>query len=131
MLSELSIFEYPINAIMEIVLDHEQKPQGVFLPLKEWEHLRHVINRASDLYKLMDELTQKDVFDMDADEFAAHLLPVAENAARQSLEQGLYFSYPSRLEGEPATFIHEYQNGRKVLVKVDNQTGKEQFLKNL
>ncbi len=25
---------------MEIILDHEQKPQGVFLPLAEWKYRR-------------------------------------------------------------------------------------------
>ena len=116
---------------MEVVLDHDQKPQGVFLPLNEWEELKHGINRASDLYKLMDELSNKDIFDMDAAEFASHLAPVAQATAQQALDAGLYHSYPSGLEGEPATFIHEYQNGRKILIKIDGQTGKEHFIKNL
>lgn len=80
---------------MEIVLDHDQKPQGVFLPLDEWEQLKHGINRASDLYKLMDELSQKDIFDMNADEFSAYLAPVAQSVVQAAHDQDLYFSYPS------------------------------------
>lgn len=116
---------------MEVVLNHEQKPQGVFLPLAEWEQLKHVINKASELYKLMDELSQKDIFDMDAEEFAAHLAPVAKDVVGTALNQGLYFSYPAGGQELPSTFIHEYKNGRKVLIEVDAQTGKEHFIRNL
>lgn len=116
---------------MEIILDHEQKPQGVFLPLAEWNTLKHGINAASELYKLMDELSQKDVFDMDAAEFSAYLAPVASKAVQQALDQDLYFSYPADPNEHPGTFIHEYKNGKKVLIKIDSQTGKEHFIKNL
>jgi hypothetical protein len=44
---------------MEVVLDQQQKPQGVFLPLAEWEQLRHGVSTSSELYKLMDKLTEK------------------------------------------------------------------------
>lgn len=115
---------------MEVVLNHEQKPQGVFLALAEWEQLKHGINKASELYKLMDELSQKDIFDMDANEFAAHLAPVAKDTANKALDQGLYFSYPTGGQEPCSTFIHEYKNGRKVLIEVDSQTGKEHFIRN-
>jgi len=116
---------------MEVFLNHEQKPQGVFLPLAEWEQLKHGVNKASELYKLMDELSQKDIFEMDVNEFAAHLAPVAKDAVAKALEQGLYFSYPAGGQELRSTFIHEYQSGRKVLIEVDVQTGKEHFIRNL
>ena len=116
---------------MEVVLDQQQKPQGVFLPLDDWEQLKHVINRASDLYKLMDDLTHPDIFEMDAHAFAGYVAPIAQDAVHKAFDQGLYFSYPSGNEDLPSTFIHEYKNGKKVLVKIDTQTGKEHFLKNL
>ena len=116
---------------MEVVLNHEQKPQGVFLALGEWEQLKHGINKASELYKLMDELIQKDIFDMDAGEFAAHLAPIAKDTANKALDQGLYFSYAAGEKEPGSTFIHEYKNGRKVLIEVDAQIGKEHFIRNL
>jgi len=116
---------------MEVVLDQQQKPQGVFLPLAEWEQLRHGINKGSELYKLMDELSQQDVFEMNVNEFKAHLTPVIESTVQQTLEQGAYISYPADIQDDPAMFIHEYKDGKRVLVRVDVNTGKEQFIRDL
>lgn len=115
---------------MEVILDNEKKPSGVYLPLTEWETLKYGINKASTLYKLMDELSHPDIFDMDANEFSQYMEPVAAEAVNKALESGLYVSYPAGAE-LPDAFIHEYQSGRKVLVEVDKQTGKEHFIRNL
>ncbi|MDB5145752.1 MAG: hypothetical protein JWQ66_4465 [Mucilaginibacter sp.] len=115
---------------MKIILDSDQHPKGIYFPLDEWEKFKHHINSSSDLYKLMDELSHQDVFDMDKAEFADYLLPVAENAAKKALDQGLYFSYPAG-DDVPGAFIHEYLNGKKILVEIDETTGKEHFLKQL
>ncbi len=116
---------------MEVILDNEQKPRGVFLPLAEWEILKPGVNKASDLYKLMDELSQPDIFDMNPEQFSEYLAPVAEDTVRQALDDGLYFSYPAGSKELPGAFIHEYKNGKKVLIEIDNQTGKEHFIRNL
>ncbi|WP_158829348.1 hypothetical protein [Mucilaginibacter lacusdianchii] len=116
---------------MEIVLDQQQKPQGIFLPLSEWEQIKPSVSKASALYKLMDELTQKDIFEMDPDEFAVHLAPVAQEATQRAFVQGLYVSYRAGLHSPENYFVHEYQNGRKVLVSVDAETGKDHFVRNL
>lgn len=116
---------------MEVILDDKQQPKGVYIPLREWEQLKHGIYKASELYKLMDELSQPDVFDMDADELSAHLSPVAEQVVKETFDQDLYISYPAVSAGLPNAFIHEYRNGKKVLVQVDTNTGKEHFIRNL
>ncbi|QJD97187.1 hypothetical protein HH214_15565 [Mucilaginibacter robiniae] len=116
---------------MEVVLDQQQKPQGVFLPLSEWEQLRHGINKASELYKLMDELSEKDIFAMDDQEFKSLLAPVIREAVQSSLDQGLYFSYSAGIKDDPALFIHEYKDGKRVLIRVDAATGREHFVKDL
>lgn len=116
---------------MEVVLDQQQKPQGVFLPLAEWEQLRHAVSTSSELYKLMDELTEKDIFTMDDREFKAHLQPVIKEAIQASLDQGLYFSYSAGIKEDPALFIHEYKDGKRVLIRVDAATGREEFIKDL
>ena len=114
---------------MEVILDNEHKPRGVFLPLAEWETLKPGIDEASDLYKLMDELCQPDVFDMNAQQFSEYLAPVVEQTVLQALDDGLYFSYPADSNEFPEAFVHEYKNGRKVLIRIDSKTGKEHFIK--
>ena len=79
----------------------------------------------------MDELTTKDVFDMNNGEFKAHLAPVLNEAIQKSLDEGLYFSYPADINEDPAMFIHEYKDGKRVLVRVDINTGREEFVRNL
>jgi hypothetical protein len=116
---------------MEVVLDQQRKPQGVFLPLAEWEQLRHGINKTSELYKLMDELSEKDIFAMDDKEFKAHLEPVITEAVQVSLDQGLYFSYSAGIKEDPTMFIHEYKGGKRVLIRVDAATGREEYIKDL
>lgn len=41
-----------------------------------------------------------------------------------------YIIYPAP-NNEPNWFIHEYPSGRKVLVEVDPNTGKETFIRQL
>ncbi len=80
----------------------------------------------------MDELNQKDIFDMDAKLNSPLIWPrLQAPAVQQALDQDLYFSYPADPNEHPGTFIHEYKNGKKVLIKIDSQTGKEHFIKNL
>ena len=45
----------------------------------------------------------------------------------ETIEQP-YTTHPT---GTPGQFIHEYPNGRRVLVQVDPQTGKETFIREL
>jgi hypothetical protein len=45
----------------------------------------------------------------------------------QTIEQD-YTSQPTDIPGQ---FIHEYPNGRRVLVEVDSITGKETFIREL
>lgn len=116
---------------MEVILDTNQKPTGVFLSLSEWEQVKPGVNSSSSLYKLMDELSHRDVFDMNSQELADHLQPVIEQTVKQALDNGLYFSYPADPDGFPGAFIHEYKNGKKVLIEIDTQTGREHFIKNL
>jgi len=116
---------------MEVVFDSEQRPRGVFLPLDEWESLKPDVSEASDLYKLMDGFSKADIFEMSAEQFSEYLAPVAEEAARGALDNGLYLSYPANTKELPGVFIHEYKNGKKEMVEIDNKTGKEYFIKYL
>jgi len=115
---------------MEVILDNEKNPQGVYLPLTEWDTLKNGINKASNLYRLMEELSHPDVFEMNAEQFSQYLEPVAAGAVNKALENGLYVSCPAGAD-MPNAFIQEYQNGRKILVEVDQRTGKEHFIRNL
>jgi hypothetical protein len=68
---------------------------------------------------------------MDDHQFKAHLEPVIQQAVQASLDQGLYFSYSARIKEDPAMFIHEYKDGKRVLIRVDAATGREEFIKDL
>ncbi|PWK65783.1 hypothetical protein LX99_05016 [Mucilaginibacter oryzae] len=115
---------------MEVILDSEKKPRGVFLPLEEWEALKYSINKASNLYKLMDELSHPDIFEMTPEQFSQYMQPASAKVVKKALDNGLYVSYPAGAE-LPDNFIHEYKNGKKVLVEVDPNSGMERFLRNL
>lgn len=115
---------------MEVILDSEKRPCGVFLPLEEWEALKYGINKASNLYKLMDDLSHPDIFEMNAEQFSQYMEPASAEVVKRALDSGLYVSYPAG-EELPDNFIHEYKNGKKVLVEIDPNSGKERFLRNL
>jgi hypothetical protein len=127
---KMSIFDYYAVTDMEVIFDNEQKPRGVFLPLEEWEVLKYGVNKASNLYKLMDELSHPDIFDMTASEFSQYMEPAAAEIVKNALDSGLYVSYPAGSE-LPGAFVHEYKNGKKMLVEIDPLSGKEHFLRNL
>jgi hypothetical protein len=116
---------------MEVIFDGDKKPLGVFLPLDEWEILKPGVNETSDLYKLMDGFIKPDIFDMDAGQFSAYLAPLAQETVQQALDNGLYFSYPAAAKELSGTFVHEYKNGKKEMVEIDKQTGKEHFIRYL
>ncbi len=126
----MSIFDYYLSTDMEVILDSEKKPRGVFLPLEEWEALKYGINKASNLYKLMDDLSHPDIFEMNAEQFSQYMEPASAEVVKKALDSGLYVSYPAGAE-LPDNFIHEYKNGKKVLVEIDPNNGKERFLRNL
>lgn len=48
--------------------------------------------------------------------------------AHKEAAETLYVSYPTE---EPGQFIKEYSGGRRVLIEVDEETGKERFLREL
>ena len=116
---------------MKVILNEEKQPQGVFLQLEDWEMVKQSVDPVCDLYKLMLELNQKSIFDMSPGEFATHLKPHTNKIVDEALQNGLYFSYPTDGTGEAGTFIHQYLNDKKILVEIDEQTGKEHFLKSL
>jgi hypothetical protein len=127
----MSIFDYYyLSTDMEVILDSEKKPRGVFLPLEEWEALKYGINKASNLYKLMDDLSHPDIFEMNAEQFSQYMEPACAEVVKKALDSGLYVSYPAG-EELPDNFIHEYKNGKKVSVEIDPNNGKERFLRNL
>lgn len=41
-----------------------------------------------------------------------------------------YISYPALIEGQPFVFIHQYSY-RRVLVRINPLTGKQEFIKDL
>ena len=111
---------------MEVILDNGQRPRGVFLPLEEWETLKYGINKASELYKLMDDLSHPDVFEMNASQFSEYLELPSQQLVNKALENGLYLSYPA---GLPNTFIHQYKDGSQETVAYDMESGKEHIVK--
>jgi hypothetical protein len=113
---------------MEIILDNDQKPRGIYLPIEELEVLKGGVNQTSILYKLMDDLSHPDIFDMNDEAFSSYLQPAASAVVDGALNNGLYVSYPAG-EKFPGTFIHQYKSGRKVLVSIDQSTGKEHFVR--
>ncbi|TFF36144.1 hypothetical protein [Mucilaginibacter psychrotolerans] len=111
---------------MEVILDNGKRPRGVFLPLEEWEALKYGINKASELYKLMDDLSHPDVFEMAPAQFSDYLASPAQQVVNNALDNGLYISYPA---GTPNTFVHRYKDGTQETVKYDLHTGSGNIIK--
>jgi len=56
---------------------------------------------------------------------------VTGNEGKQAIDQEHYISYPANTGDYPQTSIHEYKSGRRVLVGIDIETGKEYFIRDL
>lgn len=119
------------HSYMKVIHDKKKQPQGVFIPLADWKGLKDGIDSSNDLYKVMEELTQKSVFEMTPEELTAKLAPMTEKVIADALNNGLYISYPAGFLGKPNQFIHENIKGVKQLIEIDVQTGEERLLKNL
>jgi len=111
---------------MKVILDHEKNPRGVFLPVEEWETLKYGISTAHQLYKLMDDLSHRDVFDLTPEQFSEQLHSAASMEVEKALDNGFYLSYPASTEN---TFIHRYRDDSSEEVQIDINTGKESVIR--
>jgi len=69
----------------------------------------------------------RNIFEMDSEEFSKYLEPIAATLIAKAFDDGLYVSYPA--DGNmPNRFIHEYKDGRTVVVEIDLDTGKEHIV---
>jgi hypothetical protein len=62
--------------------------------------------------------------------FKAHLIPVVNDVENTDLGQWQCFSYPAD-PNDSSLFVHEYAFGRRVLVRIDQLTGREHFVREL
>jgi len=113
---------------MKVILDHEKNPRGVFLPVEEWEALKYGISTAHQLYKLMDDLSHRDVFDLTPEQFSEQLHSAACMEVEKALDNGFYLSYPASAEN---TFVHRYKDDSSEEVQIDINTGKERVIRGI
>jgi hypothetical protein len=77
------------------------------------------------------DTNNKSKFDLSAQELEQKLSQKTDLVNKEALDQGLYISYRDHHCVNPDQFVHEYKDGRKELIRINSQTGKEEFLKNL
>lgn len=80
---------------------------------------------------MMAEITRKDVFNMDIDEFKHIRFLLLNKPCKTRWTEVHTFITPANFKEIPNLFVHEYANGKNVLIEIDEATAKEHFLKNL
>lgn len=105
---------------MKVILDDFTQPQGIFIPLTEWEGIKDMLPVQSQLFKVMNSYASKSIYDMSAQEMNQRLSPFTEQLVANALSEGHYITY---LSNNPnAKFVNEYADGRKELVSIDQAT---------
>jgi hypothetical protein len=77
------------------------------------------------------EKDHKPIFDMTQEELDNHLRPTAEEAVAKRFRLGLPVSYRDDRCPTAAHFIHEYEDGRKFLVLLNESTMKYTTIRQL
>jgi len=71
----------------------------------------------------------KDIFSLTQKEMDEHFEPIVKQAMNDALAKGGYILYRDENCVTDAEFIHEYADGRKELVRIDEKTGDSQFIR--
>jgi len=108
---------------MKVILDDFKQPQGIFIPLNEWEGIKDMLPAQSQLFKVMSSYASKSIYDMSAQEINQRLVPFTEELVARALSEGHYVTYLS--DNANAKFVNEYADGRKELVNIDQATGRD------
>lgn len=77
------------------------------------------------------DTSKKSIFNQSADDLETRLGSKTDLVNQQALDQGLYISYRDHNCTSSDQFVHEYKDGRKQLIRINSQTGKEELLKDL
>jgi hypothetical protein len=73
----------------------------------------------------------KNIIEMDLREFTGHVDGLADESSANQPVTDAYISYPAKSEEFPGAMIREYRHGKRVLVIIEQETGKELFIRNL
>lgn len=113
---------------LSILLDADDRPQGVFVHLKEWPKLKADVNPENALYKLMANLTFIPFHQMTLEEQSLLLEEKVRGAEQANLEKGSFITYRNELCTTADLFINEYAD-RREMVSVDAVTGSITLIK--
>lgn len=125
----LNLNEFTKNSKLSIFVNSKKEPIGVLIPLEQWGKIAPLVDKNSELHRLMDQLTFKPIFELSLQEQNNWLDQEIEQVEAEHLNKGLYNIYQDdKYCSAKDVFIHQYNDHRE-LVKVDAETGKTQTIK--
>ncbi|TFF40365.1 hypothetical protein [Mucilaginibacter psychrotolerans] len=113
---------------MKVIINQDDQPTGVFIPLDEWAQVITSVKRNTALHHLLSRKPARSVFELSPYELNNKLHGVTSQLVAEAYENDLYTSHSSTA-GLPNEFIHRYPDGKIELVKIDTTTGREEILK--
>jgi hypothetical protein len=124
----LNLNEFVEQGTLSIFVNARQEPMGVLIPLKQWVEIAPSVAKNCELYRLMEQLTYKPIFECSLKELADQLCPEIEKVETQHLAAGHYNVYQYAVEDKSENlFVRQYTNHRE-LVRTDVSTGQSHIL---
>ncbi|EHQ26980.1 hypothetical protein [Mucilaginibacter paludis] len=124
----LNLNEFAEQGTLSIFVNARQEPMGVLIPLKQWVEIAPSVAKNCELYRLMEQLTYKPIFECSLKELADQLRPEIEKVEAEHLAAGQYNVY--RYTGDDKLenlFVRQYA-GHRELVRTDASTGQSHIL---
>lgn len=124
----LNLNEFAEDGKFSILVNHRQEPTGVLIPLKQWAKIAPSVAKNCELYRLMEQLTYKPIFECSLKELEDRLRPEIQKVEAEHLKAGHYNVYQYN-DGNNAKnmFVREYADHRE-LVRVNSKTGQSHIV---
>ncbi|SDP43713.1 hypothetical protein SAMN05428975_1212 [Mucilaginibacter sp. OK268] len=128
MSKSLNLSAFAEEGKISIFVNSSQEPMGVLIPLKQWPEIAPAIAKNCELYRLMEQLTYKPIFECSLQELQDRLRPEIQRVETEHLNAGQYNVYQyTNGDNSPKQFIRQYAD-RRELVEVDAKTGQSHIL---
>jgi len=124
----LNLNEFAGQDTLSVFVNARQEPVGVLIPLGLWAKIAPAIEKNSEIYRLMEQLTYKPIFECSLKELEDRLRPEIEKVEAQHLNAGQYNVYQYTGDAKSKNlFVRQYPDHRE-LVKTDSSTGQSHIL---
>lgn len=124
----LNLNEFAEEGKFSIFVNSRQEPVGILIPLKQWTKIAPSITKNCELYRLMEQLTYKPIFECSLKELEDRLRPEIQKVEAEHLNAGQYNVYQYNGDDNSKNmFVRQYADHRE-LVRVDSKTGQSHII---